>query len=442
MNTKSPLALLLKLKNNHLVMSAFYKGVSGLSMFVSIPLLIHYLGNTNYGVWILVFTLFQWVLLMDFGLASALKTKIPELHHTGNLGLINAYIKSTYRFTIYIAILIFSLAALFFYVFDVKALLNIVFDSEFVFRIFILNVFFFCMNFIMNTHKALFVSVHRGKFAEQSIAVYQLLFLVSLLIPLYMFGNINDENKLYLISILNGGVCFLVNLLYTVFFFKSEPFSLFTPEKTPQNFMSSILKLGMKYMFIQIGMLFLFSSDNYILAYFFGPKEIVPYDIVSKYFQFPLMILMAGMAPMWSMFAKHYLEKNTIWLKMSFKKFNYFFCLILVGLFICILIAPQVMKIWISKDFEVPQFLLVAVSFMTALRIFTTFYSYFFNGIGNLKSYLLLLSAGVLLKIPLSYLFVKLDFGISSVVLASIASLIIWSIVQPLEAYRIVSKIK
>ena len=37
--------------------------------------------------------------------------------------------------------------------------------------------------------------------------------------------------------------------------------------------------------------LFVFSSDNYILSNVFGPKEIVPYEVVNKYFQFPIMIL-------------------------------------------------------------------------------------------------------------------------------------------------------
>ena len=63
---------IVNLIHNHLFMSAFYKGVSGLSLFVSIPILIHYLGDTNYGVWVLAFTLFQWVLLMDFGLSLLL----------------------------------------------------------------------------------------------------------------------------------------------------------------------------------------------------------------------------------------------------------------------------------------------------------------------------------------------------------------------------------
>ncbi len=435
------MSLFMRLSKNHLFMSAFYKGVSGLSLFVSIPLLIRYLGNTNYGVWILVFTLFQWVLLMDFGLASVLKTKIPELQHSGNTSLINAYIKSTYKSCVVIAIGIFIFFLVFFMIFNVQSLLNISFESSFVTKLFLLNIFFFCINFILNTQKSLFVGVHKGMFAEQSIAVNQILFLLVLLIPLFFFKTLADESKLYLVSCVNGCICLLVNLFYTIYFFKSEKLSPFTNDKTPLEYLKGIYNLGFKYMVIQIGTLFLFTSDNYILSYFLGPKEIVPYEIVSKYFQFPLMILTAGMAPLWSSFAKHYLEKDETWLRMCFKKFNYFYILIGIGMIISVVIAPQIMKIWISKTFSVPLFLLIAVSIMTSLRIFTTFYSYFFNGIGNLRSYLFLLFFSVILKIPLSYLFIKLNFGISSVVLASGCCLLIWSIVQPIEAYKIISNI-
>ncbi len=432
---------IVNLIHNHLFMSAFYKGVSGLSLFVSIPILIHYLGDTNYGVWVLAFTLFQWVLLMDFGLASVLKTKIPELQHSGNINLINAYIKSTYKSCFVIAGCIFLFFVLFFFTFNVQSILNISFESSFVTQLFLLNIFFFCVNFILNTHKSLFVGVHKGKFAEQSIAVNQIVFLLCLVIPMRFFSTISDESKLYLITIINGLVCLIVNLIYTIYFFKSEKLNPFTKEKTPRDYLKGIYSLGLKYMVIQIGSLFLFSSDNYILSYFMSPKEVVPYEIVSKYFQFPLMILTAGMAPLWSMFAKGYLEKNQTWLLMIFKRFNYFYILILVGMLLCVFIASPIMKIWISKEFTVSIFLLFSVSIMISLRIFTTFYGYFFNGIGNLRSYLVLLCASVLLKLPLSYLFIKLNFGISSVVLASGSCLLVWSIVQPIEAYKIVLSI-
>ncbi len=434
--------LLQIISGNQLIMSGFYKALSGLALFVSIPVLIHYLGNSSYGVWVLVFTLFQWVLLMDFGLSSVLKTKIPELQHNGNQDLINAYVKSTYKICSYIAAGIFFFFVLLFWIFDVKSLLNIDFDSGFVVKLFLLNILFFCLNFILNTHKALFVSVHKGKFAEQSIAVTQVSFLVLLILTTHFFPVIAIETKLYLVSFVNGFVSLLINLIYTIYFFKSEKFSFKTKLETPKEYLNTIYRLGMKYMAIQVGGLLLFSSDNYILAYFFGPKEIVPYEVVSKYFQFPLMILLAGMAPLWSKFTKHYLEKDAIWIKNAFRKFNYFFIAILIGVIVFTLMAQPVMTVWIAKDFNPPLLLLIFVALMTALRIFTAFYGYFFNGIGNLKSYLLLLSGSVLIKLPLSYLFIKLNFGISSVVIASSCCLLIWSFVQPMEAYKIVSDLK
>lgn len=431
-----------QLTENHLLMSAFYKGISGLSLFVSIPLLIRFLGTANYGVWVLIFTLFQLVLLMDFGLASVLKTKIPELEHGGNTGKINAYIRATYKMTFYIALGFLALSALFFLLFDVKTLLNIPFNSDFVLRIFLLNIFFFCLNFVTNTHKALFVSVHRGKYAEQSIAVNQLVFLLGLGLTLLLFSGQAPQSKLYIVSIVNGVICFGVNIAYTVYFFRTEKYTVFTSEQLDKNYLKEILGLGLKYMAIQVGTLFLFSSDNYILAYFFGPEEMVPYEIVSKYFQFPLMILMAGMAPLWSIFTKKHLEGDQKALYATFKKFNYFYLLILAGMAVCVLLGPWIFRIWIGKEFSVSYFLLAMVAIMTALRIFSTFYSYFFSGIGNLKSYLLLLSTSVLLKIPLSWLFIKSGFGISAVVLASGVCLLVWCVIQPLEAYRIVYKLR
>ena len=74
--------MLKKISNNHLIMSGIYKGISGISLFVSIRLLLDYLGAENYGLWVLVFTLFQLVLLMDFGVQSSLKTKIKSKEDT------------------------------------------------------------------------------------------------------------------------------------------------------------------------------------------------------------------------------------------------------------------------------------------------------------------------------------------------------------------------
>lgn len=432
-----------KLLNNHLIMSGLYKGVSGLSLFISIPILIGYLGDVDYGLWVLVFALFQWVLLMDFGLASVLKTKIPVLIHESKTDLLKSYLKSTYKLTAYIAIFLFLCFAILIYLTDLKSLLKIpVHSSSFVKKLFLLNMFFFCINFILNVHKSLFVAFLKGKYAEQSIAVNQFLFLGFLILFCFLFPEINTKKKLLLITLLNGSVCFLVNIGYTFFFFIKEKLNLTTEVKTPREFLKEIIALGSKYMIIQIGLLFVFSSDNYILSSVFGPKDIVPYEIVSKYFQFPIMILFATLSPLWSMFAKNYIERKKDVLLASFRKFNIYFIFIFLFIVFISFICPFIVSIWIKDKVSIPDGLLFFTASVTILRIYTTFYTFFLNGIGKLNKYIILLLISVILKIPLSYYLIKLGYGINSVILSTLLLMIFWILLIPYECYKIAYKLK
>lgn len=424
-------------------MSGLYKGVSGLSLFVSIPILIEYIGEADYGLWVLVFTLFQWVLLMDFGLASVLKTKIPVLIHENKTDILKSYLKSTYKLTTYIAIFIFICFAVSIYFIDFKSLFKIpIHSSSFVNELFLLNMFFFCINFILNVHKSLFVAFLKGKYAEQSIAVNQFLFLGLLIFFYFFFSEITVEEKLLLITVLNGSICLLVNIGYTIYFFITERLNLKTTVKTPTEFLKEIVILGSKYMIIQIGFLFMFSSDNYVLSSVFGPKDIIPYDIVNKYFQFPIMILFATLSPLWSMFAKNYIERKKDMLLVSFRKFNIYFIFIFLFIIFISLICPFIISIWIKDKVFLPEELLLFTALATILRIYATFYTFFLNGIGKLNKYIILLLISVIIKIPLSYYLIELDYGINSVILSTFLLMIIWVLFIPYECYKIVYKLK
>ncbi|WP_309640592.1 hypothetical protein [Flavobacterium sp.] len=432
-----------KIKNNHLLMSGFYKGVSGLSLFVSIPLLITYFGNDNYGVWVLVFTLFQWVLLMDFGIQSSLKTKIPVLLHNSKIDLLKSYIKTTYKISFYIALGIFALFILLLFFVDLKSSMNVSFHSQsFVNELFLINIFFFCINFVANIHKSLYVAFLKGKYAEESLAVNQFGFLFLVFAATLLFPNISVENKLILISLLNGLFCLLVNVLYTIRFFKLENLNLKTNEKTPNDFIKEILKLGSKFMIIQLGLMFIFTSDNYIISNNFGPKDVVPYDTVNKIFQLPIMILFAALSPLWSVFAKDYIDKNYIKLLDTFKKFNLYF----IGIFLFVIViaafCPFIISIWIKEKLDIPNHLILYIGIATALRIYVTFYTFFLNGIGELNKYILILLISVVLKIPLTYYLIHLDFGINSVVVSTLILMLFWVIFIPYECYMIVNKLK
>ncbi|WP_396160853.1 lipopolysaccharide biosynthesis protein [Flavobacterium sp.] len=434
--------MLKRISNNHLIMSGVYKGISGISLFISIRLLLDYLGNENYGLWVLVFTLFQLVLLMDFGIQSSLKTKIPVLIHEEKFEQIKSYIKSTYKISVYIAIFIFLSFFLLSFLIDFKSIFNIDFHSNlFVSFLLLLNVFFFCINFVANIHKSLYVAYLKGKYSEESLAVNQIGLLFLFLLFISFFPKINASEKLIAISIINGVFTFLVNIFYTFRFFKMTSLNLATKIKTDSKFLKEILKLGFKYMVIQVGMLIIFSFDNYIISNAFSPTQVTPYEIVNKLFQFPLMILFAAISPLWSMFAKNYIEKNKSALLNSFKKFNYSFIAICVLVSIGMIISPFIISIWIKEAIIIPTYLILLTGIVTLLRIFATFYSFFLNGIGDLNTYISILIISVLVKIPLSYFFVDLGFGINSVVISTLILMLLWVIIIPYKCYALVNKL-
>lgn len=423
-------------------MSGFYKGVSGLCLFISIRLLLDYLGNDNYGLWVLVFTLFQLVLLMDFGIQSSLKTKIPVLIHEQKLDLIKSYIKSTYKISGYISAFIFISFLIFSHFVDFKSFFNIEFQSKsFITFLFVLNVFFFCINFIANIHKSLYVAFLKGKYSEESLAINQICLLFLFVGLITIFPNITPEEKLIAISIINGLFTLLVNLTYTFRFFKMESLNLSTKLKTGKEYIKDILKLGFKYMIIQVGILIIFSSDNYIISNAFSPTEVTPYEIVNKLFQFPLMILFAAISPLWSMFAKNYIEKNKESLLNSFKKFNIYFIGISGIVIIGVLISPYIISLWIKEPIVIPKYLILLTGIVTLMRIFTNFYAFFLYGIGNLNLYIYILLISVLIKIPLAYYFVNLGYGINSVVISSLLLMTIWMVVIPYKCYKLVREV-
>lgn len=424
-------------------MSGIYKGISGMSLFLSIGVLVDYLSHEGFGIWVLLFTVFQLVLLMDFGIQSSLKTKIPLYAHEDDKIKVQQLINTTYKISLFIGFSLFIIFLCVSLLLDFKSIFNItVIDSQEIFILISVNIFFFCLTFVANIHKSLYVAFLKGKFAEQSIAINQVLFLISLLL-FVDFGNkfSSEFDKIMFISILNGLLSLIVNLVYTLLLFKKESLTLNLFDTFKKDKLKELLNLGLKFMILQIGFLFIFSADNYIISNAFNPTEIVSYELVNKLFQFPFLILFAALSPLWSMFAKNYIEQNKNQLKKSFRNFNYFMILIGLGLLFLYLLTPFLLEIWIKEEVILPQGLVLLMALITMLKIYTSFYSFFLNGIGKLNLYLGLLLLGALIKLPLSYLMIGYGFGINSVLISSLIIVILWTVFLPMACARFINVI-
>lgn len=426
-----------RLYGNHLLMSGIFKGLSGISLFLSIPCLLNYLGDHDYGIWVLVFTIFQWILVMDFGLQSSLKTNIPALIKQHNEGYVISYIKKIYLLSSYVAAAIFIVFSLLVLIIDTRSFLNIeTHSARFTETLFIINIFFFCVNSVAGIHKSLYVAFLKGKYSEESLAVNQVLFLATITIISFLLPDISSMAKLIVISLANGLVCLGVNLVYTRRFFKFERLRYSSSHTISRKDTGNILKMGYKFMIIQLGMMLFFTVDNYIISNHFSPKDVVPYDSVTKIFLLPTMILYAVLAPLWSVFAKDISEGNRANIQKIFRRFNYAFIAIMIATGILAAITPFLISIWLRQSIEIPANLILFIALVTLMRIFTTFYSYFVNATGKLNLYMAIIIVSIILKIPLTNMLVGMDYGINSVIIATGIIMTGWMILIPMQSYR------
>jgi O-antigen/teichoic acid export membrane protein len=220
-----------------------------------------------------------------------------------------------------------------------------------------------------------------------------------------------------------------------------QKINLFVKSLKDRFFVADILKLGYKFMIIQVGMLIFFIVDNYIISNNFMPKDVVPYDSVNRIFQLPLMLLFAALSPLWSMFYKDYADRNQKALLTLFKRFNIYFVGIAASVVVLAVLCPYIIRNWIKEPLVIPQLLIFYVTVVTLMRIFAAFYSTFLNGIGSLNNVIIIILISVILKIPLTYFLIGNGYGINSVVIATLILMVPWIIMIPLQSYNIVRRL-
>ena len=62
-----------------LIYSLVFKLISMILVFLTTSLTFKYLGKSDYGIWVTIYSIISWVYFLDFGFSNVIKTKLPTL---------------------------------------------------------------------------------------------------------------------------------------------------------------------------------------------------------------------------------------------------------------------------------------------------------------------------------------------------------------------------
>lgn len=420
-----------------IIYSFLYKGISMIIGLIYVPLLLNYLTQEKYGIWLTLTSIFGWFSFFDIGLGNGLRNKLTEALARNDLILGKKYISTTYA----LLICIFSVVLLLFHICNYFLNWNLILNTQSVgstelYKLAAIVFSFFIIRFIVQIISIIYLSDQKPSINNFISTITNL---ISLILILLLTHSILKGNLILLGTIISV-IPVIVFIVITYIAFNGRYKSLKPSVKLIDFSLSKgLLNLGIKFFFLQITAIIIFSTSSFFISQFYGPKEVVSYNIAFQYFQIPIMVFSIIMSPVWSAVTDAYTKSDFQWLKKTLKRLNIISIIFIFGVIIMVILSKWFFKLWIGENVQIPLNLIFSFAAYTIIQLLIIPYSSFINGLGKIKLTMLFTFLGIAVYLILIFIFGKIFKNSTGIVMAILCTSLIGGFIQPLQTYKILN---
>jgi len=428
------------IQKKNILFGITFKGISIFLNFLVVPILILFLGKIEYGVWITIFSIVNWIFTFDLGIGQGLRNKLTEALSVNDNLKASQIISTSYIFISIFSLVILLIGIGFIYFVNFQDLLNYKGKSNLYLENFVfLSLFFTIVNFTLSLYKNLYLAVHKSFMVELINVFFQTFYLIVILIWLHF----NLEKSLINLILIFGVINFIVSVIATFVFFKIQ-------EKVSFSFINFnlkegrlLFKLGGKFFIINISLLVILSTDNIIISNLLGPNFVTDYFTIQKVFQVLIVLFTVVLSASWNLYSEAITNKDFNWIRGNLKKMNFYFLGILIFGLLLFYFIEDILNIWIGKDLiEIPKGLAFCNLLYTFIFCFTNIYMFFINASNKINLQMYIYICGALINIPLSIFLVRLLGSSTGVILSTLLCFLPLLIIMPVNARRIIKKLE
>ena len=399
----------------NILASFIIKAFSIAISIVLVPLTIHYVNSSSYGIWLTLSSIVGWLSFFDIGFGNGLRNKFAEAIAANKEDLARIYVSTTYAI---LSLIIGGVILLFFIVnpfINWSVVLNAPPAMAGELSILAIIVFvFFCLRFIFQLLSTVLTANQepaKGSFLE-------LLGSMVSLVIIYVLTKTTSGNLLYLGAALSFTP--VIVLIVSSFWLYSRGYKKFVPSLKYVNFSYAhdLMSLGLKFFVIQIAAMVLFNTDNIIIIQLLGSDAVTTYNVAYKLFSIVIMVFTIISTPLWSAFTDAYAKNDIQWIRSTILTMEKIWLLLSVFTIILLFVSPMVYKLWLGDTVQVPFALSVAMTSYIIVYVWQTIHVFLLNGIGKIKLQLYLVIFSSLINIPLA-IFLGNKFGLVGITATS-----------------------
>lgn len=423
----------------NVVGSLLIKMMSIAISLVMVPMTIHYINPTQYGIWLTMSSIAAWISFFDIGFTQGLRNRFAEAKAKGHTILAKTYVSTAYFFIGIIFFSVWIILLLSNQFLDWGKILNIDQQSAREVSLLAYIIFsYFCFQFVFKIISTILI-------ADQKPAKAVLLdFLGQIfsLIAIFLLTKLTSGSLVYLALAL-GVAPTLVIAGANLYFFKTK-YKEYAPslEFVKKKYAKNIVTLGLKFFVLQIAAIVQYQSILFLITHYFDPLQATSYHIAYRYFGILQMGFVILVTPLWSGVTDAYTSGDLEWIKNAVTKYLYVLIPFILTGAAMLAVAKPIYDLWLGENVVVIPF---SISLLCYIYISTTLFAYIFvfviNGIGALQIQFyssIVTSVGF---VALAMVLIKhFHFGVESILISSIVSNLFGFVIAPIQYYQIIVK--
>lgn len=406
-----------------------------LSLFTMPTYLRYFHNETVLGLWFTLLSVLTWILNFDFGIGNGLRNHLARTLATGEYEEAKRYLSASYAAlgAICLCIIVCFLG---------------LFQNVNWYRIFHINAQVVSSDALRLSVTIVFVGIILQFFLGQITAVLyamqkpsvnnlcSLVTKILLVGSLYLLPSGANDGNLITMSVLHVVTMLLPLAVATLAVFSRKTMRRLLPSFrcVRKRYIKDVVSLGGMFFLVQAAYGVVVSTDNYLISWFSDSADVVSYQIYAKFFVLFSSLFILAMSPVWSAVTKAVAEGNKKWIEKLYRRLLLLASLGTLCEFAIIPFLQFAIDLWLGEETITIQYLYcLPFAVLGSLTMLNSVFSSITNGAGKLRVQAVCFGIGALVKIPLSWLLVRLTGSWAGVTIATAACIGLYCLAQPVS---------
>lgn len=397
------------------------------------PILLSYLGTDQYGAWVTVLSVVNWINYFDVGIGNGYRNLLTEALTKRQDERVRSLTRTAYSLVAAIVACAFCIAMLIILALDVDAFFAVSAPMKLVLGI---SLAFVCVNFVAALCKPqLFALQRSGLVSLMSVSTNGISLI--LVAGLAAFA----PRDMLLVAVAVGVAGLITNLVFSAVAWHEESSLIPRLGSVARDEVGSLVGLGLKFFAIQISGLVLYATDNMIITACLGVDSVTPYSTTNSAFSAVVSFAIAALTPFWSKITQKAADGDYAWISRALSMVLIAIIPTAAGLFALAFFFEPIAELWLGVQLSYDTGLIWCMAVYYVMYLFGSITSTFANGLGRVNLQLVFAVVGAAVNVPLSvFLCTFMGLRSTGVLLATFIALLMGAAPVFIDLKRYISR--